>query len=80
MAKPTSTNGTKRTTAPDAQPPVQRDDGVSGVQAASRPEIALYGALARQVFIRFKALLMEPTSFTYAERHDKIEYIYKKLT
>jgi len=36
--------------------------------------------LARQVFIRFKALLMEPTAYTYAERHDNIEAIYKKLT
>jgi len=35
--------------------------------------------LARQVFIRFKALLMEPSVFTYAERHDNIEAIYKKL-
>ena len=36
--------------------------------------------LARQVFIRFKALLMEPTAFAYAVRHDNIEAIYKKLT
>jgi type I restriction enzyme R subunit len=36
--------------------------------------------LATQVFIRFKALLMEPTAFAYAERHDNIEAIYKKLT
>lgn len=36
--------------------------------------------LARQVFTRFKALLMEPTVFAYAERHDNIEAIYKKLT
>ena len=36
--------------------------------------------MARQVFIRFKALLMEPTAFAYAERHDNIEAIYKKLT
>ena len=35
---------------------------------------------ARQVFIRFKALLMEPPAFGYAERHDNIEAIYKKLT
>jgi type I restriction enzyme R subunit len=35
--------------------------------------------LARQVFIRFKALLMEPSAFAYAERHDNIEAIYKKL-
>jgi type I restriction enzyme, R subunit len=36
--------------------------------------------LARQVFTRFRALLMEPTAFAYAERHDNIEAIYKKLT
>ncbi|MSQ51570.1 MAG: DUF3387 domain-containing protein [Betaproteobacteria bacterium] len=36
--------------------------------------------LARQVFIRFKALLMEPSVYAYAERHDNIEAIYKKLT
>src|SRR5579871_1364079 len=35
--------------------------------------------LARQVFIRFKALIMEQTAFAYAERHDNIEAIYKKL-
>jgi type I restriction enzyme R subunit len=35
--------------------------------------------LARQLFIRFKALLMELTIFAYAERHDNIEAIYKKL-
>jgi type I restriction enzyme, R subunit len=35
--------------------------------------------LARQVFIRFKALLMEPSALAYAERHDNIEAIYKKL-
>ena len=36
--------------------------------------------LARQVFTRFRALLTEPTIFAYAERHDNIEAIYKKLT
>ena len=36
--------------------------------------------LARQVFTRFKALLMEPSAFAYAERHDNLEAIYKKLT
>jgi type I restriction enzyme R subunit len=36
--------------------------------------------LARQVFIRFRALITEPTAFAYAERHDNIEAIYKKLT
>ena len=36
--------------------------------------------LARQVFVRFKALLMEPSVYAYAESHDNIEAIYKKLT
>jgi type I restriction enzyme R subunit len=36
--------------------------------------------LARQVFIRFRALVTEPTVYAYAERHDNIEAIYKKLT
>lgn len=36
--------------------------------------------MARQVFIRFKGLLTEPSSWQYAERHDNIEAIYKKLT
>ena len=35
--------------------------------------------MARQVFIRFKALPMEPSALAYAERHDNIETIYKKL-
>lgn len=39
-----------------------------------------FEVLARQVFVRFKALLMEPTAFAYAERHDNIEAVYKKLT
>ena len=36
--------------------------------------------LARQAFNRFKALLMEPSAFAYAERHDNLEAIDKKLT
>ncbi|MDP9177063.1 MAG: type I restriction endonuclease subunit R [Gemmatimonadota bacterium] len=35
--------------------------------------------MARHVFSRFKALLMEPGARTYAERHDNIEAIYRKL-
>lgn len=35
--------------------------------------------IARQVFERFKALLMEPSALPYAERHDNIEAIYKKI-
>ena len=38
-----------------------------------------YEIISRQVFERFKALLMEPSVFQYAERHDNIEAIYKKL-
>lgn len=47
----------------------------SSADAKNRFEI-----LARQVFVRFKALIMEPTVYAYAERHDNIEAIYKKLT
>ena len=36
--------------------------------------------LARQVFVRVKALLMEPSAFPYAERHDNIEALYRKFT
>ncbi|TQE99578.1 MAG: type I restriction endonuclease subunit R [Spiribacter salinus] len=39
-----------------------------------------FEVLAREVFSRFKALLMEPSAVAYAERHDNIEAIYKKLT
>ena len=39
-----------------------------------------FEVLARQVFVRFKALLMEPSVFAFAERHDNIEAIYRKLT
>jgi len=38
-----------------------------------------FEVMARQVFIRFKALLMEPSALAYAERHDSVEAIYKKL-
>ncbi len=36
--------------------------------------------MARQVFVRFKSLVTEPSVFAYAQRHDNIEAIYKKLT
>jgi len=38
-----------------------------------------FEVLARQVFTRFKALLTEPAALQFAERHDNIEAIYKKL-
>ena len=39
-----------------------------------------FEVLAREVFTRFKGLLMEPAALAFAERHDNIESIYKKLT
>ena len=39
-----------------------------------------YEILARVVFSRFKALLTHPSANAYAERHDNIEVIYKKLS
>jgi type I restriction enzyme R subunit len=36
--------------------------------------------MAREVFNRFKAQLVEPSAWAFAERHDNIEAIYKKLT
>ena len=35
--------------------------------------------MARQVFMCFKVLLMEPSALAFAERHDNIEAIYRKL-
>jgi type I restriction enzyme R subunit len=35
--------------------------------------------IAREVFSRFKALVVEPSALAYAVRHDDIETIYKKL-
>ncbi len=35
--------------------------------------------MAREVFARFRALVTEPSAYAYAERHDDIEAIYKKL-
>lgn len=39
-----------------------------------------YEIFARVVFSRFKALLVEPSALVYAERHDHLEAIYKKLS
>ena len=54
-------------------------DAVDAVYASDQAK-RRFEVLARQVFVRFKALLMEPSVFAYAERHDNIESIYKKLT
>jgi len=54
-------------------------DGVDAVIGSRDEGRRRFEILARQVFIRFKALIMEPIAFTYASRHDNIEAIYKKL-
>jgi type I restriction enzyme R subunit len=54
-------------------------DGVDAVVNARDEGRRRFEIMARQVFIRFKALVMEPSVFTYAERHDNIEAIYKKI-
>ena len=54
-------------------------DGVEAVYSSDDAK-RRFEVLAREVFTRFKALLMEPSVFSYAERHDNIEAIYKKLT
>ena len=54
-------------------------DGAEAVVNSRDEGRRRFEILARQVFIRFKALVMEPSAFTYAERHDNIEAIYKKL-
>jgi type I restriction enzyme R subunit len=53
-------------------------DGVEAVYASDESK-RRFEILSRVVFTRFKALIMEPAAFTYAERHDNIEAIYKKL-
>ncbi len=35
--------------------------------------------MARELFSRFRALITEPSVYAFAERHDNIEAIYKKL-
>ena len=54
-------------------------DAVEAVYSSDKAK-RRFEILARQVFVRFKALLMEPSAFDFAERHDNIEAIYKKLT
>jgi type I restriction enzyme R subunit len=54
-------------------------DGVEAVVSSRDEGRRRFEILARQIFVRFKALIMEPAAFTYAVRHDNIETIYKKL-
>jgi type I restriction enzyme, R subunit len=54
-------------------------DGVEAIYTTDDSK-RRFEILARQVFVRFRALVTEPTAYKYAERHDNIEAIYKKLT
>ena len=54
-------------------------DAVEAVYTSDKAK-RRFEILARQVFVRFKALLMEPSAFAFAERHDNLEAIYRKLT
>ena len=54
-------------------------DGVDAVVGARDEGKRRFEILARTVFSRFKALIMEPAVHAFAERHDNIEAIYKKL-
>ena len=54
----------------------------NGVEAVYRSDDAKlrFETLSRSVFSRFKALVAEPSAYAFAERHDNIEAIYKKLS
>jgi type I restriction enzyme R subunit len=49
-------------------------DGVEAVYTSDESK-RRFEILSRVVFTRFKALVMEPAAFAYAERHDNIEAI-----
>jgi type I restriction enzyme R subunit len=54
-------------------------DAVDAVYTSDETKLR-FEILARQVFMHFKALLMEPSALKYAKRHDNIEAVYKKLS
>jgi len=54
-------------------------DGAEAVVNARDEGRRRFEILARQVFVRFKALIMEPAALACAARHDNVEVIYKKL-
>jgi type I restriction enzyme R subunit len=53
-------------------------DGVNALYASEEIK-SRFEIIARQVFSRSKPLIIEPSAHVYAERHDNIEAIYKKL-
>jgi type I restriction enzyme R subunit len=53
-------------------------DAVEALSASDEAK-RRFEIMAKIVFARFRALLIEPSAFAYAERHDNIEAIFKKL-
>jgi type I restriction enzyme R subunit len=53
-------------------------DAVDAVETSDEAK-RRFEIMSRQVFSRFRALLMEPSAFAYAERRDNLETIYQKL-
>jgi type I restriction enzyme R subunit len=58
---------------------VKRGAGLADLPKGADHARQRFEILARAIFQRFKALVTEPTVHLYAERHDNIEAIYKKL-
>ena len=54
-------------------------DGAEAIVSSRDEGRRRFEILARQVFIRFKALVTEHAAYDYAVRHDNIEAIYKAL-
>ncbi len=63
-----------------AMPDAGYGPATTGQPAGADHSRQRFEILARAVFQRFKALVTEPTVHLYAERHDNIEAIYKKLS
>ena len=64
---------------PGAHPGAHPAPAATPTQAGADHARQRFEILARAIFLRFKALVTEPTVHLYAERHDNIEAIYKKL-
>ncbi len=69
----------KRLTGAKGFDKIQAIADAEDVLCASGDSKQRFEILARLVFSRFKSLIMEPSVYEYAERHDNIEAIYKKL-
>jgi type I restriction enzyme, R subunit len=54
-------------------------DGMNAVCATDETR-SRFEIMSRELFSRFRALITEPSIYAYAERHDNIEAIYKKLS